>query len=84
MEGRLVKISIVSREIRCLVHALRLAKDGKLIDEAPTVKLDSEDHQARDRVLSEDEYQNLLNASPVGCNEFLWGQWRLALARVTC
>ena len=64
VKGKLVKISTVNREIRCLIHALRKAEDAKLIDKAPSAKLDSEAHLIRDRVLSEDEYENLLDTSP--------------------
>ncbi len=76
VEGKAVKISTINREIRCLAHALNLAVDEGLIENAPRVRLDSENHLARDRVLSEEEYQKLLEKSPrwlqrvfIGANE---------------
>jgi len=59
-----VKISTINREIRCLLHALNLAVDEELIENVPRIRLDSERHLQRDRVLGENEYHNLLDASP--------------------
>ncbi len=83
VEGKLVKISTVNREIRCLVHALKLAEEAKppLIDKAPTVRLDSEDHLARTRVLTEDEYKTLLEASPRWLQRAIIGSFETALTR---
>ena len=62
--GAKVKISTINREIRCLLHALNLAVDEGLIENVPRIRLDSERHLQRDRVLDENEYHNLLDASP--------------------
>jgi len=59
-----VKISTINREIRCLLHALNLAVDEGLIENVPRIRLDSERHLQRDRVLDENEYHDLLDASP--------------------
>jgi len=64
VEGKTVKISTINREIRCLLHALNLAVDEELIENTPRVRLDSENHLAHDRVLSEEEYRKLLEKSP--------------------
>lgn len=63
VKGKTVKISTVNREIRCLLHALNLAVDEGLIENVPRIRLDSERHLQRDRVLSEKEYHDLLDAS---------------------
>ncbi len=64
VEGKTVKNSTINREIRCLLHALNLAVDEELIENTPRVRLDSENHLAHDRVLSEEEYRKLLEKSP--------------------
>jgi len=76
VEGKLITISTVNREIRALIHALRMAEDAKLINRAPSIKLDSEAHRKRERVLTKEEYRSLLEASPrwlqrvvIGANE---------------
>ena len=59
-----VKISTINREISCLRRALNLAVDEGLIENVPRIRLDSEMHLQRDRVLDGNEYHDLLGASP--------------------
>jgi integrase len=57
-----VSVATCNRELACLRHILRLAVEEGLRESAPLVKLYRE-HGARDRILSEEEYQRLLEAS---------------------
>ena len=57
-----VSTATCNRELACLRHILRLAVEEGIREAAPLVKLDKE-HGARDRVLSEEEYHRLLDAS---------------------
>jgi hypothetical protein len=52
----------INRELACLKHPLKLAAEEGLIDHVPAVKLYCEDN-ARERVLSTEEYQQLLSAA---------------------
>src|SRR5205814_7001134 len=53
-----------NRELACLRHILKLAVEEGLIEAAPVVRLYKENN-ARDRALSEEEYQRLLSVSPL-------------------
>ena len=65
VEGSKVKISTVNRELSCLRHMLNLAADDEgLLESVPTFKLESEGDLARERVLSEKEYDAFLEQSP--------------------
>lgn len=57
-----VSVATCNRELACLRHILRLAVEEGLRESIPLVKLYKE-HGARDRILSEEEYQRLLEAS---------------------
>jgi len=57
-----VSAATCNRELACLRHILKLAVEEGLREAAPLVKLYKE-HGARDRVLSEEEYHRLLEAS---------------------
>ena len=81
VDGKTVKISTVNREIRCLLHALSLGADDDLIENVPRVRLDSERHLARERVLSEQEYRSLLAASPRWLQRACAGAYEAALSR---
>ena len=61
VEGTKVMGSTVNREVSCLITALILAADGGLCDGAPRIKKERE--TPRDRILAEDEYKALLDAS---------------------
>jgi integrase len=52
----------INRELACLKHVFKLAAEEGLIDHIPVVKLYREDN-ARERVLSTEEYQQLLSAA---------------------
>ncbi|MEE8076401.1 MAG: tyrosine-type recombinase/integrase, partial [Candidatus Binatia bacterium] len=54
--------STINREVSCLIAALNLASDAGLRGEAPRVKKEAE--TPRDRTLTDDEYQALLDVSP--------------------
>jgi len=54
--------STVNREVSCLITALNLAADEGLCDGAPRIKKERE--TPRDRILTDDEYKALLDASP--------------------
>jgi integrase len=62
-KGTLVSTSYCNRELEVLRHILRLAAEEEIIPAAPVVRLFRE-NDARDRVLSEEEYQRLLAGSP--------------------
>jgi len=64
VEGKIISISTVNRETRCLLQMLTLAADEGLLESVPRVRLDSERHLARDRVLDPEEYRALLASSP--------------------
>ncbi len=65
VEGSKVKISTVNRELSCLRHMLNLAADDEgLLESVPTFKLESEGYLARERVLSEKEYDAYLEQCP--------------------
>lgn len=68
IEGSKVKISTINREIACLRWMLRKATEGgpdkRLLDFVPEIKLDNEDHLARERYLTDEEYAALIDASP--------------------
>lgn len=64
VEGTKVALSTINRELSCLRHMLRLAADDGLIESPPVIKLESEKHLSRERVLSTDEYKTLLDNSP--------------------
>ena len=64
VEGSKLTVSSVNRELSCLRHILHLAADEGLIESVPRIKLESERHLARDRVLSEEEEHLLLDKSP--------------------
>src|SRR5262249_9523228 len=53
-----------NRELGCLRHILKLAAEEGLIEAAPIVGLYKENN-ARDKALSEEEYQRLLSVSPL-------------------
>lgn len=79
--GTTVKVSTINREIRCLLHALNLAADEGLIDTVPRVRLESEQHLQRDRVLSDKEYRELLDASPKWLQRVIIGAYESCLSR---
>lgn len=62
-KGTPVSDTYCNRELQVLRHILRLAVEEELIPAAPLVRLLKE-NPARERVLTEDEYQRLLDVSP--------------------
>ncbi len=64
VNGKKLKVSTVNRELACLKHMLRLAADESIIENVPTIKLDSEKKFARRRVISDEEYRAFLANSP--------------------
>jgi len=62
--GNPVSIAYCNRELAYLRHILRLAVEEGLIEAAPTVKLYRENN-AREKVVTAEEYQRLLMVSPV-------------------
>ncbi len=62
VKGTRIMGSTVNREVSCLITALNLAADEGLCDGAPRIKKERE--IARDRILTDDEYRALLDASP--------------------
>jgi len=62
VKGTRIMGSTVNREVSCLVTALNLAADEGLCDGAPRIKKERE--ISRDRILTDDEYKALLDASP--------------------
>ena len=81
VEGKKIKVSTVNRELACLKHMLRLAADEGLIESVPTIKLDSEKKFARKRVVSEEEYKALLEASPRYLQRVLIGLYETAMRK---
>jgi len=81
VKGTLVKVSTINREIRCLLHALNLAADEGLIETVPRIRLESEQHLQRDRVLSDKEYRVLLEASPKWLRRVVIGAYESCLSR---
>jgi len=61
VKGTKIMGSTVNREVSCLITALNLATDEGLCDGAPRIKKERE--TARDRILTDDEYRALLDAS---------------------
>jgi len=59
-----LKVSSVNRELACLKYMMRLAADENIIEGVPPIKLDSEKHLARERIISETEFAKLLAAAP--------------------
>jgi len=62
LEGRLVSRSTVNHEINILMSALGLAAEEKLCEEPPRIKRDQ--RVKRERILTDHEYQSLLDHSP--------------------
>src|SRR5215813_6845197 len=62
--GKSVSEAYCNRELSCLNHILRLAVEEELITASPIVKL-HKGERARDKTLTEEEYQQLLAVSPV-------------------
>jgi integrase len=60
--GTAVSAAYCNRELEVLRHMLRLAAEEEIIPAAPAVRLFKQNN-ARDRVLSEEEYQRLLAVS---------------------
>ena len=81
VQGSRIKVSTVNRELACLKHMLRLAADEGIIENAPTIKLDSEKKFARKRVISDEEYQALLDASPRYLQRILIGLYETAMRK---
>ncbi len=63
VEGKNIKDSTVNRELACLRGMLNLAKKEGKIKELPSFEMESEKKFARKRVISEEEYQELLKQS---------------------
>jgi len=76
-----VKISTINRELACLKYMLRLAADEGLIDNVPPIKLDSEKHLARERIISQPEFVRLLSNSPLYLQRVLIGLQETAMRR---
>lgn len=81
VDGSKLKASSVNRELACLKHMLRLAADEGIVENVPTVKLDSEKKFARRRVVSDDEFKALLDASPRYLQRVLIGLYETAMRR---
>ena len=81
VDGSKLKASSVNRELACLKHMLRLAADEGIIENVPTVKLDSEKKFARRRVVSDEEFKALLDASPRYLQRVLIGLYETAMRR---
>jgi integrase len=62
VEGTRIQGATVNREVSCLKAALNLAADEGLCDGAPRIKKERE--IARERILTEQEYKALYDASP--------------------
>ena len=62
VQGTLIKGATVNREVSCLITALNLAADQGLCEGAPKIKKERE--TARERILTNEEYKALLDASP--------------------
>jgi integrase len=69
-KGTPVTNAFCNRELACLRHMLRLAVEEGLIEIAPIVRLYKE-NGARDRALSEEEYQRLLDVAPLHLRRIL-------------
>ena len=63
VEGTKVSGATVNREVSCLITALNLAADQGLCDGAPKVKKERE--VARERILTDAEFRQLQQASPL-------------------
>lgn len=79
--GRTIQISTVNRELACLKHMLRLAADEGIIESVPSIKIDSEKGFARHRVITDEEYRGLLEASPPYLRRILIGLCETAMRR---
>ena len=62
IEGTRIKGATVNREVSCLITALNLAADQGLCEGAPKIKKERE--TARERILTDEEYEALLKACP--------------------
>jgi hypothetical protein len=61
VEGTTIQGATVNREVSCLITALNLAADDGLCEGAPRIRKERE--MARERTLTDKEYQSLLGAS---------------------
>lgn len=69
-KGKPVSHATCNRELACLRHILKLAVEEGIIESAPIVRLYKE-HNAGERALSEEESQQLLDASPLHLRRIL-------------
>jgi integrase len=69
-KGTLVSNAFCNRELAFLRHMLRLAVEEGLIETAPIVRLHKE-NGARDRALSAEEYQRLLDVAPLHLRQII-------------
>jgi integrase len=79
--GSRIKESTINRELGCVRHLLKLAAGEGMIDAAPVIKLASEKKFRRNRILSDEEYTDLIKAAPRYLQRVLIGFYETAMRK---
>jgi integrase len=81
VQGKRLSFATINRELAFLRFLLNLAEDDGIIERAPKIKLPTEKDRKRDRIASEEEYNELLSQMKRPAQRVLIGLYETA-ARV--